>query len=194
MRYGFCASILLAAATSLVASAQSTSFKFVSINYPGSLTTVASGINNYGSIVGSYQTSTPGVHGFKLSSGHFTRIDVPGAQRTVVEGISDTGDMVGWYTTTPSGQDYRGFYYHAGKFTTINVPGAAHGTMAMGINKNGLVVGHWLDVPGNYHGFTWWARDFHQVRPQWESHILNGVSNLGVFVDRHSPRIRGGPS
>lgn len=164
----------------IVASAQSTTFKYVPINYPNSVTTNAYGINNYNSIVGSYQAAAGGVHGFKYSGRDFTRYDVPGATNTIIHGISDTGDMVGWYTT--SSTSFHGFLYHAGHYTTIDVPGNVHGTFAMGINKQGTIVGGWRDVSGNYHGFTWINGAVTKYDLGGDSTSLNGISNLGVIV------------
>ena len=50
MRTNLCASLLLAIGMNAALLAQTpTSFKFVSINYPNSVSTSANGINNYGS-------------------------------------------------------------------------------------------------------------------------------------------------
>ena len=180
MRIVHLTAVVFIVAACAIASAQSTSFKFVSINYPNSVTTSANGINNYGSIVGAYQASSGGVHGFKVNNGHFSHYDVPGAIATVIQGISDTGDMVGWYQT--SDRQYHGFRYHAGVYTKIDVPGATHGTQAMAINKNGTVVGRWLDVVGNYHGFTWVHGAITKFDLNGYATSLNGISNLGVIV------------
>ena len=77
------------------------------VQYPGSTSTVARGINNRGDIVGTYvcavacinpvtgETSTAGTHGFLLHDDAFTRIDVPGGTATVARGISTQGVIVG---------------------------------------------------------------------------------------------------
>jgi hypothetical protein len=183
MRFARIATTLVSLLWCVVASAQSTSFKYVSINYPNSVTTNAFGINNYNSIVGAYQTAAGGVHGFKYNGGHFTSYSVPGAIRTIIQGISDTGDMVGWYAT--SSTSFHGFLYHAGHYTTIDVPGNVHGTFAMGINKQGTIVGRWLDVAGNYHGFTWIHGAITKYDLNGDVTSLNGISNLGVIVGQN---------
>lgn len=183
MRMTQIAATMLSLAWCVIASAQSTTFKYVAINYPNSSSTVANGINNYNAIVGSYQTSSGGVHGFKLRSGNFSRYDVPGAVKTVIQGISDTGDMVGWYTT-PS-QVTRGFLYHAGKYTTIDVPGNGSGTYPMGINKSGTVVGRWLDAGGNYHGFLWVQDKITKYDLNGGVTSLNGISNPGIIAGQN---------
>ncbi|HEY6844283.1 MAG TPA: hypothetical protein VI391_08955, partial [Thermoanaerobaculia bacterium] len=52
-------------------------FSFTPINVPGAGTTVASGINNQGQIVGAFVSAT-GNHGFLDEDGAFTTFDVPG--------------------------------------------------------------------------------------------------------------------
>src|SRR5205809_7972414 len=71
------------------------------IQYPGSTSTVARGINNSGDIVGTYtcavacinpvtgESSTAGTHGFLLQDGVYTRIDVPGGTGTIARGIGE---------------------------------------------------------------------------------------------------------
>ena len=79
------------------------------INYPGSTSTAARGINDRGDIVGTYscaaacvnpingETSTAGGHGFLLKDGVYSRVDVPGGIATVARGISVQGIIVGHY-------------------------------------------------------------------------------------------------
>ena len=55
------------------------STKFTQIDVPGSVFTVANGINPRGDIVGAYVDSSGRLHGFLLSKARFTTIDPPGA-------------------------------------------------------------------------------------------------------------------
>ena len=82
------------------------SFVPTTIQYPGSTSTTARGINNSGEIAGTYscaaacinpitgETSTAGTHGFLLQDGVYTRIDVPGGSATTPRGISEQGAVV----------------------------------------------------------------------------------------------------
>ncbi|HKR85358.1 MAG TPA: hypothetical protein VJS37_14460, partial [Terriglobales bacterium] len=84
------AAVLLAFATSAW-SAPTLTFVPATIQFPGSSSTAARGINNNGDIVGSYTCAkslanpctgiTPGSHGFLLLAGttNYLRIDVPEA-------------------------------------------------------------------------------------------------------------------
>src|SRR5256885_8226864 len=105
---------VLAVAMSLVSvsaawAAKTETFVPTTIQYPGSTSTAARGINNKGDIVGIYicavacvnpltgETSTPGTHGFLLRDGVYTRIDVPGGMVTFPRGIGEKGMVVGHY-------------------------------------------------------------------------------------------------
>src|SRR2546427_8233918 len=82
------------------------------IQYPGSTSTAARGINNSGDIVGTYacaaacinpltgETSTAGTHGFLWQDGVYTRIDAPapGRTATTARGVSEQGAIGGHYT------------------------------------------------------------------------------------------------
>src|SRR6267378_772432 len=128
---------VLAVAMSLVSvsaawAAKTETFVPTTIQYPGSTSSTARGINNSGDIVGTYvcaaacvnpmtgETSTPGVHGFLRQDGVYTRIDVPGGTGTVARGISEQGTIVGHYNV---GTVTHGFAYFEGFYLNpIDVP------------------------------------------------------------------------
>jgi len=108
------------------------SFVPTTIQYPGSTSTTARGINNSGEIAGTYscaaacinpitgETSTAGTHGFLLQDGVYTRIDVPGGSATTPRGISEQGAVVGHYNV---GAVTHGFVYADGHYSfPIDVP------------------------------------------------------------------------
>jgi hypothetical protein len=53
--------------------------KFTNLDFPGSSFTVATAINNSGTIVGQYFYPTGVEHGFRDQNGKFTELDAPGA-------------------------------------------------------------------------------------------------------------------
>jgi probable HAF family extracellular repeat protein len=67
------------------------------LDVPGSIQTVAHGINNTGKIVGTYSDSRGVGHSFLYTAGAFTTIDVPGAAATEASGINDADQIVGAY-------------------------------------------------------------------------------------------------
>jgi uncharacterized membrane protein len=97
------------------------------IDYPGSTSTTARGINNSGNVVGTYlcaaacinpltgEISAAGTHGFLFQDGIYTRIDVPadGRTQTVARGIGVQGIIVGHYTA--AGVQH-GFAYFLGRY------------------------------------------------------------------------------
>jgi hypothetical protein len=102
------------------------------IQYPGSTSTAARGINNSGEIVGTYscaaacvnpltgETSTAGTHGFLLQDGVYTRIDVAVGTATTPRGISEQGAVIGHYNV---GAVTHGFVYADGNYVyPIDVP------------------------------------------------------------------------
>src|SRR6188472_4285839 len=68
---------------------------FTSIDFPGAFSTNASGINDRGDIVGSYQDANFVFHGFLYDGRHYITINFPGASSTFASGINDRGDIVG---------------------------------------------------------------------------------------------------
>jgi uncharacterized membrane protein len=160
--------------------AQTPSFKFAAINFPGATETSANGINNSGVIVGSYVLAGH-THGFKLSNGHFTTINIKGAQITTVSSINSNGDMAGTFVTNDLKS--HGFLIHRGIVTVLNFPGALNGsgTVANGINSSLTVVGTVDDT----FGFLWSAGKFHKFSAPSDiggATTLNGISNLGRVV------------
>ena len=70
---------------------------FVTIDFPGPLSTDALGINGAGQIVGRYVDASGTFHGFLRDKGAFTTIDPPGSIFTQAIGINSRGEIVGDY-------------------------------------------------------------------------------------------------
>jgi hypothetical protein len=68
-----------------------------SVYVPGSLVTVALGLNDAGNVVGIYVDSQGQEHGFLLQGTGYTSIDFPGAVATEALGTNKHGDIVGDY-------------------------------------------------------------------------------------------------
>jgi hypothetical protein len=149
--------------------------KVTTFDVPGAATTTGWGINNRGQVVGLYTDpgAVPGPAG-EISSdkghlfvrdrdGRITTVDVPFPNLRGIGDINDRGQFVGTYIDAAGG--VRGFRREPdGRFTAIDVPGA--GTLPLGINKQGQVVGIYADEgtvnnpDGSYpryrvHGFLW---------------------------------------
>jgi probable HAF family extracellular repeat protein len=146
---------------------------YTSFDYPpigGILNqTFAQGINDADQIVG-YYLGPGGDHGFLYSGGNFTTLDVNGssarAGSTVAHGINASGQIVGEYVD--SGGTSHGFLYSGGTYTTLTDPFAingdpnhTNGTVALGINDAGQIVGYYYGSPAQAgaspprHGFIY---------------------------------------
>jgi uncharacterized membrane protein len=68
------------------------------LDVPGAIYTLASGINNQGTVVGSYLDAS-GNHGYIWSKGKFVTVDaaIPGAVGTGWYYVNEHGDLAGTY-------------------------------------------------------------------------------------------------
>jgi uncharacterized membrane protein len=158
----------------------STKGTFTTMQVPGVTATVAYGINNSGTIVGTYFDAA-GSHGFVEKNGSFTTIDVPGAVSTSSMGINNRGQVVGNYF---DGSELHGFLETNEIFTAIDVPGATAGTFPRGINDRGQVVGLFFDSMDT-HGFIATNGAFTTIDVPVSgafSTRVTGINNAGLFV------------
>src|SRR6266446_6292223 len=160
--------VMLLVCVSAAWAAKTETFVPTTIQYPGSTSTTARGINKSGDIVGTYvcaaacvnpmtgETSPPGTHGFLLQDGVYTRIDVPGGTGTVARGISERGTIVGHYNV---GAVTHGFAYFEGFYLNpIDVPAEdfdhpaspLRDTLPVRIASNGEIVGFYLSSGVSY--------------------------------------------
>jgi probable HAF family extracellular repeat protein len=124
--------------------------------------TFPEGINDKGQIVGWYNDRSSD-HGFLYSGGTYTALDDPLATvNTVARGINDKGQVVGYYQDGVSGGGLvnHGFIYSRGIYTTLDDPLAvspsfSNGTVALGINDKGQIVGYYFDSSSHENGFLY---------------------------------------
>ena len=123
---------------------------FDSISVPSAVSTYAYGLNNSGTIAGTYADGSAKAHGFTLSGAGYATVDVPGAQQTYVLGLNNLGDLVGKYVDSLS--NTRGFVrLGSGNFWTFDITGAG-GTFATAINDSRQVAGY-FQTGSAYQGF-----------------------------------------
>jgi hypothetical protein len=120
------------------------------------------GLNQRGSIAGTYSDANSVNHGFlRTSDGKFTTFDAPGAGTDSFEGtgcfsdcpvsLNDWGAITGIYIDTNS--VYHG-YLRSPQGNTVTVdPSGTIFTFPVGINDMGTVAGYYIDGNGVYHGF-----------------------------------------
>src|ERR1017187_1822791 len=76
----------------------SSSYTFVTLDYPGAVATFPLGINMNREIAGFYVDSTFTPHAFLYKSCKFTNTDFPKSSGAVTGGINDRGDIAGVYS------------------------------------------------------------------------------------------------
>jgi uncharacterized membrane protein len=124
-------------------------YVFTTIDFPGSMQTIASGINDAGQIVGYYNNG----HGFLLSNGVYTTLDAPGSVVTQAMGINNAGQIVGNYGDATG---THGFVLSGGSYSALDVPRSFGGsfpqisTLATGINDSAQVVGTFVYPAGTH--------------------------------------------
>ena len=126
----------------LIPPAQAASYTFTSLNnYPGASSTVPTGINDNGQIVGFYAVSGGSGGSFLYSNSTYTSVNIQGATNTngyyyvEASGINNAGLIVGTYYNG----SYCGFVYNSSSYSYISLPGTD--VFAQGINDSGEVVG-----------------------------------------------------
>ena len=170
------ASALVAALCTVTAGhTHATTFSFTTINAPGAAFTSATGINNTGQIVGSYDVSYENPElfntdfasfAFVYTNGHFTTLMDPQFAapfpyaETFANGINDAGQIVGNGNKDPY-PDSIIFLDTKGNFTNPAIATGFEGATATGINDGGQIVGNYftgyVSNDGSYvstlHGF-----------------------------------------
>jgi MYXO-CTERM domain-containing protein len=123
------------------------------INPPGSVFTIAQGVNTANQIVGSGNNGT-GDYGFLVQDGIFNTFQINGGI-TAARGINDTGLITGWTCQVAGGCGTSGMQAFVGTssgYQLLSAPGAVS-TYGEAINNLGQVAGSYTDALGNSHGF-----------------------------------------
>ena len=154
-------------------------YRFVKIDFPNSIETLANGINARGDIVGRYADADGVFHGFLLRKGVFSTIDFPGSSFTAAFTLNARGDIAGHFLDA-NGMNH-GFLLSDGKFIQIDFP-VAVATEAHGISNAGDVVGVYFDPAGNNHGFLLKDGTFHNI------HVPDSLGN-GVNMAQDNGRV-----
>jgi hypothetical protein len=130
---------------------------FTTIDFPGAITTDATGINSSGEIVGFYTDGAGTTHGFRRSAGAFAAIDYPGAISTFAIAVNSRGDVAGFFLDV-SGQ-WHGFVVSDGSYFVQDYPGATTGTFTLGISANATLVGEFkVGQAFGQLGYAWMLR------------------------------------
>jgi len=150
------------------------------IDVPGSVWTVALGLNNQDDVVGYYLDHQNRIRGFIWKNGTFGVLDFPGALLTVASKINDSRNVVGYFI---DGTGYpHGFAYIDGQWQRIDFPGSTD-TVARGINSAGDIVGAYDLTQPLTHGFILRNGQFSRVdTPTAQQSELYGINDAGQYV------------
>ena len=122
---------------------------YTTLNFPGSLATIAMAINDQGRVAGTFLDTTGASHGFFFQNGHYTQYDLHKDEGTGVFGINAQGDFAGFSGANGA---YSGLVSIGGKATTFTIDGNA--TEAYAVNSHHSVVGFFVDPAfTGTHGF-----------------------------------------
>jgi hypothetical protein len=162
------------------------------IPFPLGTLTSTGAVNDWGEVVGTYDSSGK-THGFFMSSTHvFAQLDVPGATATTATGINNIGQITGNYVAPPetSGPSHSfircpDFLCPGGAiFYTIDEPGQAY-TQASFINNQGIAGGSAFNPGGLQLGFIRVppGENFRDVvYPNAPATLLTGINKSGLIV------------
>jgi CHRD domain len=176
---------------------------YVSENFPGSVQTQVTGLNNDGVTVGfrSHQNNQNLMNdnvGFYDVDGHFHQVNFPTLNNATppVEqllGINDRGVAVGFFTNAEGNN--RGFTYNTntGMFTRVLVPGAPRGSKvgpsltAAAINNLGTIAGFYATSAGVTDGFVKDGHDFTDLAfPGASATMALGINGGGEVVGTYT--------
>ena len=161
---------------------------FTTIDFPNASVTLLNGINASGQLMGTYVDSTGKLFAFVGNKGDFTKLDPFGLEIRSQGGfINAQGQAVGAYRD--ASQKRHGFIWRKGKFAPpVNVPGDDEllGTVALGINDIGDVVGNYVDdKTENRHGFLLSSKGVFTNPidvPGAVVTVAQGINNAGTIV------------
>lgn len=161
--------LLSALMSPLGLAAQNTGSKIITFDAPGAGTGAGQGtgcfgctfgINQWGTVVGTYLDTNNVFHGFvRNSNGKFTTFQARGADTTpgsfngtTAESINDFGVVTGYYADA-TGITHGFLRSPEGRFTTFDAPDAANGSFPIFLNLEGEVAGFSLDANLVFHAF-----------------------------------------
>jgi hypothetical protein len=166
---------------------------YVNENFPHSVQTQVTGLNDIGNTVGFWANAAGANFGFYTSGTHFYQVDYPDVpnsspQMDQLLGINDSGLAVGFYDN--SANHNRGFTYniHTKKFKRVLIPGASQGLdgpslTAAAINNHGEIAGSYVDGSGVTVAFVATAHTFTTFFfPHATSTAAFGINDSGVVV------------
>ncbi len=171
---------------------------FTNENFPGSVQTQVTGLNNIGTTVGFWSNSNLGVgmdsnFGFANIAGTFTNVNHPGGPSTglftdQLLGVNNSNVAVGFYVD--AGGATHGYTYNIGTNTfsaNIDDPNGIGATTAAAINNAGEIAGFYTDGAMVTHGFVDIGGTFTTIDPTGSmATMLLGLNDNGLAVGTYT--------
>jgi uncharacterized membrane protein len=158
------------------------------LDFPGASQTQALGINESGTVVGSWDLldadgNLLAEHGFTWKNGAFTEVNFPGSADTAVLGINARGDLVGSWNTGLTSQIH-GFVCSKGQCFSFDVPfPESVFTQADDINALGHITGIYINADGVPHGYLAVGSNFTKLDfPDSTGTTAWGINSAGQIV------------
>ena len=157
---------------------------YTSIDYPGAPITYVFGLNNAGTVTGTFMDNQGFVRGFIYSGGNYTQLTYPNAADTIVTDINNNNMIVGWKV---EGGKTIGFTFKSSKYRPVIVPFAGTtSTRARGLNDAGAIVGTYTG-PDCLTGCSFLATPSASVPPICEQTLTLTYAN-GVLTNKFTLR------
>jgi len=162
--------------------------EITSFDPPGSVSTFAHSINDFGVITGSYTEANGLQHGFvRDPQGTITTFDPAGSVQTEARAINVARAITGYYTDAKG--LIHGFVRDPRGTVTPFDPAGSVQTIARAINALGAITGDYSDAKGAHHGFLRSPDGgITSFDPPGSDQVLNeeGINNFGVVTGSFS--------
>jgi probable HAF family extracellular repeat protein len=171
---------------------------FNSENFPGSVQTQVTGINDFGVTVGFFSTqngATPAADnnfGFVSEHGRFHKVDFPTGNNSKppvnqLLGVNDTGWAVGFYTDSKGNAHGYAYNINGGFFKPVTVHGATSLTAAA-VNDSSTIAGFYTNAKGATDGFVKWVngRVVTLAVPGASATQATGINDRGEVVGMYT--------
>ena len=136
---------------------------------------IAYGINDAGTIIGTYVDSAGAQHGFILSNGTYTSFDAPNQAITLGVSINNSGQYT--VQSADANGNVHSFINTKGTYTELLFPNATS-TRAHQLNDAGIVALGWLDSSGNENGGLYENRSGTYILENDPQGALTGVEGI----------------
>ena len=158
---------------------------FLNFNFPHSVQTQVTGINNINNTSGFYIDTHGVTNGFLSQRTTFTKVDFPNTPFNQLLGRNNFNQAAGYYSVAANGMGNDHPYTYdigGGVFREIFIPGAVS-AQATGINDHQDISGFYIDAHQKMHGFLLVPGSFKTLDfPGATSTMANGLNNNGLVV------------